>query len=117
MSYPTSAPLNYRGRLTGNRPRAHVIMPDEGMRPWRVTRDPSKMFLHGAFRLSDMQAGGFDKRTIFTHIHTGERRYVDAKGVLRKMKMRKGKGKKNTGRKLIKPAKREAGSGGTHAVL
>ncbi len=117
MSYPTSAPLNYRGRLTESKPRAHITMLDDGVRPWRVTRDPSKMFLNGTFRLSDMQAGGFDQRTIFTHINTGERRYVDANGVLRKMKMRNGKGKNKVARKLVKPAKREAGSGGTHAVL
>jgi hypothetical protein len=117
MSYPTSAPLNYRGRLTESKPRGLVIVLDGGLRPWRVTRDPSKMFLNGTFRLSDMQAGGFDQRTIFTHIDTGERRYVDANGVLWKMKMRNGKGKKKVARKLVKPAKREAGSGGTHAIL
>jgi hypothetical protein len=92
-------------------------MPDGGVRPWRVTRDPSKMFLNGTFRLSDMQAGGFDKRTIFTHIYTGERRYVDAHGILRKMKMRNGRGKKKVGRGSVKPGRREAGSGGTHAIL
>ena len=113
MSYPTSTPLNCRGRSTGSGTRERVVRLDGGARPWRVTRDPSKMFLNGVFRISDMQAGGFDKRTIFTHINTGERRYVDANGVLRKMKMRNGRAKKRAGRKSVKPARREAG---THAV-
>ena len=84
MSYPRSSPQNYRGRLTENGERAHVTMLDGGTRRWRVTSDPSRMFMNGIFRESDLSAGGFEQGTIFTHIRTGEQRIADAYGIAQK---------------------------------
>jgi hypothetical protein len=117
MNYPASAPLNYRGRLTESKPRTPTIMLDGGARPWRVTRDPSQIFLNGVFRVSDMLAGGFDPDTIFTNTKTGEQRIVDADGIARKIRIEKGR-KHRKQVVFVKPVKPvTGGSGGIHAIL
>ncbi len=116
MDFPMSTPRNSRGRLSDRGTRAHVSVRDGDVRPWHVTRDPSSTFLNGAFRESDLIAGGFDPGTIFVNVRTGEKRIADVNGVARKAQNRKPKGLR---KKLMqaKPSKKETGSGGTHAVL
>jgi len=115
MSYPTSSPQTSRGRLTESGPRARVTMLDGGARHWRVTSDPSKMFMNGIFRESDLSAGGFEQGTTFTHIRTGEQRIADANGVAQKAHRKLKEQKKKIA--VVKPSKRIAGTGGTHAIL
>ena len=108
----------FHGRKTESEERAQIAMLDGGVRLWRVTCDPSNIFLHRSFRVSDLGAGGFDEGTIFTHIYTGEKRVVGADGILRKMS----NGKEKASRRREKMAferstKRVIGSGGAHAVL
>ncbi len=116
MEFPMSTPTNSRGRLTDRGTRARVSMRDGDARPWRVTSDPSSMFLNGTFRESDLSAGGFDQGTIFVNARTGEKRIANADGVARKGQRGKPKGLR---KKLmqVKPVKKGTGSGGTHAVL
>jgi hypothetical protein len=111
--------MTFHGRLTEGKKRAYNIL-DGGVRPWRVTRDPSEMFLNGVFRVNDLMAGGFDEGTIFTHIGTGERRVVGADGVLRKMNNGKEKVRRHRNRHkviCVKPIKPVVGNRGTNAIL
>jgi hypothetical protein len=102
----------FRGRITENEEPASIAMMDGGVRLWRVTCDPSNMFLQRIFRVSDLGAGGFDEGTIFTHIQTGEKRVVGADGILRKM---------NNGKEKVRREKmafeKSTQRGGAHAVL
>ena len=110
--------MMFHGRTTESEERAQIAMLDGGVRLWRVTCDPSNMFLHRTFRVSDLGAGGFDEGTIFTHIQTGEKRVVGADGILRKVS--NGKEKVSRRRKKMtfeKSTKRVTGSGSAHAVL
>jgi len=123
MDFPMSTPTNSRGRLTDRGTRARVSMRDGDARPWRVTSDPSSMFLNGTFRESDLSAGGFDQGTIFVNARTGEKRIANADGVARKGQRGKPKGQRGKPKGLrkklmqVKPVKKGTGSGGTHAVL
>ena len=111
--------MTFHGRLTEGKKRAYNIL-DGGVRPWRVTRDPSEMFLNGVFRVNDLMAGGFDEGTIFTHIGTGERRVVGVDGVLRKMNNEKEKVRRHRNRHeviCVKPIKPVVGNRGPNAIL
>jgi hypothetical protein len=74
----------FRGRLTEIEKRTPTMF-DSSARPWRVTSDPSKMFLGSVFRATDLDAGGFDEGTMFINLRTGEERIVDADGIARKV--------------------------------
>ena len=104
----------FHGRKTENEEQAQIAMLDGGVRLWRVTYDPSNMFLHRSFRVSDLSAGGFDQGTTFIHIHTGEKRMVGADGILRKMNNGKEKVRRH-GKKT--EFEKSAQHGGAHAVL
>ena len=104
----------FHGRTTESEERAQIAMLDGGVRLWRVTCDPSNIFLHRTFRASDLGAGGFDEGTIFTHIYTGEKRVIGADGILRRMN--NGKEKVSRRRKKIEFEKLIQ-RGGAHAVL
>ena len=108
----------FHGRTTESEEQAQIAMLDGGVRLWRVTCDPSNMFLHRTFRVSDLGTGGFDEGTIFTHIYTGEKRVVGADGILRKLYNEKEKtGKRRKKMTYERSAKRVIGTGGAHAVL
>ena len=104
----------FHGRTTESEEQTQIAMLDGGVRLWCVTCDPSNMFLHRTFRVSDLSAGGFDEGTIFTHIYTGEKRVVGADGILRRMK--NGKEKVSRCRKKMEFEKSDR-RGGAHAVL
>ena len=104
----------FHGRITEGEEPVSIAMLDGGVRLWRVTYDPSNMFLHRSFRVSDLSAGGFDQGTTFIHIHTGEKRVVGADGILRRMK--NGKEKVSRRRKKMEFEK-STQRGGAHAVL
>ena len=104
----------FHGRTTESEERAQIAMLDGGVRLWRVTCDPSNMFLHRTFRVSDLSAGGFDEGTIFTHIYTGEKRVIGADGILRRMN----NGKERVSRRRKKMEfEKSIQLGGAHAVL
>ena len=109
--------MTFHGRLTETKKRAYNLL-DGGVRPWRVTRDPSEMFLNGVFRVNDLMAGGFDEGTVFTHIGTGEKRVVGADGVLRKLHKEK-MGRRGSRHRVmcVKPVKSVIGTGGASAIL
>ena len=62
---------------------------DHGTRLWRVTLDPSEMFLNRVFRRTDLNCGGFDEGTIFTHVRSGQKMVVGADGFPRKLPEKK----------------------------
>ncbi len=108
----------FRGRITESEEPASVGMLDGGVRLWRVTCDPSNMFLHRTFRVSDLGAGGFDEGTVFTHIYTGEKRVVGADGILRKINNKKEKLRRRRKKVTFESsAKHVIDIGGAHAVL
>jgi len=73
------------GRIVtlASKPRAFLADRD---RKWKVIKDPSGLFIGGLFRFADLKAGGFDRGTVFEHIHTGVRMITRANGILRKSK-------------------------------
>ena len=74
-----------RGRLPSENRR-----PESGKRegrPWLVIHDPSKTMLqNSAFRMLDLQAGGFDQGTIFVHETTGQARIADGEGSVKRIR-------------------------------
>ena len=61
-------------------------------RPWRVIKDPSELFFKTSrFRISDLNAGGFEHGTIFENEQTGEQRIADVAGVVRRVRATKAK--------------------------
>jgi hypothetical protein len=108
----------FRGRITESEEPASINMLDGRVRLWRVTCDPSNIFLQRTFRVSDLGAGGFDEGTIFTHIHTGEKRVVVTDGTLRKIHTKKEKVRRRRKKTTFeRSAKRVNGTGSVHAVL
>jgi hypothetical protein len=108
----------FRGRITESEEQAEIAMLDGGVRLWRITCDPSNMFLHRTFRKSDLNAGGFDQGTTFIHIHTGEKRVVGADGILRKAHNKKESVRRRSKKMTFeRSAKRVNGTGSAHAVL
>jgi hypothetical protein len=108
----------YRGRLTQNQPRARTLR-DDGSRLWKVSRDPSGAFLNGMFRWIDLQIGGFDEGTVFTHVRNGQRRKTDATGralILYKRRGTSSRRRRNR-RTAVAHNKHAIRNGGASAIL
>ena len=71
------------GRHVIPEPAPQVFVGDSG-RLWKVVKDPSGSFMGNLFRFVDLEAGGFDRGTVFEHIQTGKRRIVCQDGINRK---------------------------------
>ena len=106
----------YRGRLTESEKRADTTLLNDAARPWRVTCDPSRMFLRSTFRVSDLSAGGFDQGTTFVHIRTGETCVVGVEAIARKVFREKAR-KRRRKMLIVKPVNRVTGNGGANAIL
>ena len=108
--------MTHHGKQKGNTERVHTTMLDGGARPWRVHHDPSRMFLNGVFRVSDLEAGGFDPGTIFIHDISGETCIVGEDGMARKLQPKKRKPRRVRGMAVRKNGRSNGGAANLYAI-